>query len=236
MPDEEPATLTMIFTEMQARFLEVNQKINKYHTRLDIIEKNCKNLNMKITQIEDDYIKFDALDAMQDKKHTHETTIKEHCNRVRRENNLIIKGVKEASEDEEFIERLLNILLLKKEHISMKERVRKLNPDQKYPRPIMDVLPSSLKKNQCIKNCKLLKGMADFKIITVQPDLTKMQQLARSSPIQTRSKNRINAIDVDAGTSKQINRANKKGKRKAEDDVPTGQSSKQAMNDECETD
>ena len=110
MPDELPVTLTMILTEMLAQNLEVNQKMDKYHKRLDIIEKNCQNLSKRITQIEDDYIKLDALDAMQDKiSHTNETTIKKHCDRVRRENNLIIKGVKEASGDRKLIYRLLNI-------------------------------------------------------------------------------------------------------------------------------
>jgi len=198
---EESVTLAMMWSKMQEMHMETYTEMKMMHTKMDTylqrlekIENNYRNLETRVFNIEnDDYITQTELAGVQqqikDSNDAIYDEIKEQCDRIRRQNNIVVMGVPENENGSKLLQSLLDTIVDNKGHVVMQERIGKINASQKYPRPVRVVLSNSLIKKQTLRNCKALKGLAEFEKVSVRPDKTKQQQL-HVSPMQTRAKRR----------------------------------------------
>jgi len=175
--------------------LETNVKVDSILQRLETVEANHANLESRVARIEsEEFLTVNDMEEItyQIKKSSQESydEMKEQCDRMRRESNIILMGIQESHEGELLIDDLLETILPPNTAAVLKERVGKPSAEQKNPRPMRIVLANSLLKRQTLRNCKALKGLEKFKNISVKPDLTKIQQQERNSPVQTRSRKR----------------------------------------------
>jgi len=190
MGDNEPVTLERKLDMIWNEVTKTNSLMEGYLKRLEDIENKCEDLNKRVCEIENEEYATTTEVQQKIKQSSSEIAqeIKEQCDRVRRENNIILMGITESDQSTAIIDKLLSLIVSNPSHILLKERIGKFSSSQKYPRPVRVVLPSSLIKQATLRNCKILKGIPEFAKVSVQKDLTKIQQLERASPAETRSR------------------------------------------------
>jgi len=161
------------------------------NSKMNNVEECVREITNRITDLEGRYEEVptdvDNLETQLDKMRQNVfTDIKEQNQRLIRKCNLIIMGIAENTEGKDLLNSLLEIILPPGVNPLVTERVGVLKEGKPAIRPLRIVLPTTQHCRITLKNCGLLKNKQEFKKISIQKDLTKVQQDERS-PVFTRS-------------------------------------------------
>lgn len=192
-----------MYTEMMTNFKQTNTNILDIQStqrnildRLDKMEKekeemskNHASLSKSVSEVRKDVAQ--VVDGLQE---VHER-LAEEISRVRKMTNIVLFGLPEDDAGRILAQELMQILLPSShQHItSYDERLGAVNPTLNRPRPLRIRLSSATEKSAALSNCRKLKGLNQFKGISVKQDMTKFQQQsskARRTPVRTRSTSR----------------------------------------------
>jgi len=184
---------------------QMDNKLDSVAAKLDALEVQYTDLDNRVCALEQttQSTQHDVTD-IRNELDIAVNTIREENDRNRRKNNIIVMGIQESNNSDSTITDLLRLIAPNHTDASH-ERVGK--PDSSKNRPVRIMLPNSIIKRDALKNCFKLHNNDTFKGISVRPDLTKKQQLERSTPVQTRSitntrKQRTEAHDHNDSTTK----------------------------------
>ena len=180
---------------------EVKDSISKALARLDSVEAEQNRLKDRISSLEESSgVKVSKvvrdLNEARDK-------LQEDIERLRCSSNLILFNVEESEDGDKLASDLLSVIL--PNHAGGFPMIR--IPPQRSPdsdptsrRPLKVTLNNAGEKVIALRNCKLLKGLDQFRGISVKPDQTRKQRDITRSSIQTRSQKRNRQMeDEDNG-------------------------------------
>jgi len=120
---------------------------------------------------------------------------KENSERLKKENNIIIFGVKESGnigaadlkeKDEVQVKKILKELKL--ENIKLEKTIRISSKDKDRPSPLILVLKDKAERNKLLSKAKYLKQSNDFCNVFLCPDLTEAQRANYKRLIQERKR------------------------------------------------
>lgn len=188
--------------EFNKRTLKTTQKtVEDSKKELKSINEKLKGLESKINSVDQRVLVLEQANLNRCKKEDINSAVKnlqvelsETRQRAARLNNLIVFGIKENDEGELLFSQLLNILLPQGQHRIDSERLLG-NSNGNKPRPIRIFCSNPIVKRSMMANLKNLKGRQEFREVSVQLDLTKIQQEQAKArgPNATRAKAKANA-------------------------------------------
>ncbi len=198
MGTTEP-TLTDLMTTMKQnteKLTENTNAVNSFMEWIKGLENRVTDVETRVSTLEkktdENCSKDELMKAVKDLK----DDFAEQQKRASKRNNAIVFGIPESDAGQQLLQNLLNVLIpgeshkMNSERLGDPEKPRK-NPDQ--PRPLRLFLSNYALKRKLFSNLKNLKGLDEFKRVSVDKDLTKAEQLARPSRPVTRSQSALNA-------------------------------------------
>lgn len=135
-------------------------KVQHLEQRQDQIEFQVKNMGESVQQ---------EFKSVRDQ-------MNEMSQRTIRMSNIVMMGVEENSAGLALAKRIMTLILPSWDGIITDRRIGQPNPSKPRPRPLRIALSNSLLRTEALNNCNKLKGMDEFKSISVQKDLTRKEQ------------------------------------------------------------
>lgn len=176
-------------TDLDSLKTEVNnvrQDVAGIRSRVDTAEQQIKVNTARVSVVEE---RNDALESRMDDAEAKIDTLRkeyqEKMERIKRAANIMIFGIPESNEGILLATNLIHKILPERSGNYPMERHGDPGIQRSRPRPLRVQLNGAGEKFVALKNCKLLKGLVEFKGISVRPDQTKTQIQTRS---QTRNK------------------------------------------------
>lgn len=180
---------------------DVKQEFSGMKQRIYNIEVNAANTNDRVQVLE---TKTDSVIGRVDTAEDNIIAMKEQLDRIRREGNLMLFGVAENERGLETAVALLQLILPDHTGGFPMQRIGERNESKKRPRPLKVQLSNSGEKYIGLGNCHLLKGMDNFKGISVKPDYTKMQIVTRSQSRKRKQDDEQAAADSAKKSKQQV--------------------------------
>lgn len=200
-------------TDLMATMKENTEKLTANTNAVNSFMEYVKGLENRVTDVEsrvstlekknDENCSKDELKkAVKDLK----DEFSEQQKRASKRNNAIVFGIPETEAGQQLLQNLLNILIPGESHKMNSERLgdpTKPGKNPAQPRPLRLFLSNYALKRKLFSNLKNLKGIDEFKRVSVDKDLTKAEQLSRPPRPVTRSQSAANAAkNVSDGSIK----------------------------------
>lgn len=190
---------TAVKGELIGNFDGVNKGIDEVKSSIPVLQQDYVKLKDDQTKLQQD---------LNDLRNKVSSEIAEECRvhfqRQLRKMNLVIMGLTEELSIERSVLSSLFNAILPGYHLNQYTRIGQQNMDSNSVRPVRVIMDSAVTVSQVLSNCKKLKGLDEFKNISVRRDLTRIQQheIRRSSDGTTSS-------DSQTGPSNKSSKINK---------------------------
>ena len=169
-----------------------NSKLDESNRKLDEIKTEISAIKGRLTAVEDKQKELEEAQNSTEKKMVEgDKNLQEQIDQIRKASNLMIFNVEETDAALSLAKEALHIILPDhKEDFNLLRMKAFPNSTSNKPPPIRVFLSSPAERSQALKNKSLLKGLDQFKSISISADMTKNQQQKYSmrSPYRTRKR------------------------------------------------
>lgn len=168
-------------SSMESILGELKQSMDSMHTKFDNFSQQLKEVQDKVRNLEDGQVdlagKVSVLETTSATKmelSASQAELKEELERIRRASNVMMFGVEETEDGMRLADAVLRLILPHRtDHFVMHRQITKSTAK---PRPLKVLLNNPGERNMALSNRKLMKGIPEYKSISVQPDRTKIQR------------------------------------------------------------
>ena len=169
-----------------------NSKLDESNRKLDEIKTEMTALKARLTTVEDKQKELEESQSSLGKKVVEgDQNLQEQIDQIKKASNLMLFNVEETDAALSLAKEALHIILPNhKEDFNLLRMKAFPNSTTNKPPPIRVFLSSPAERSQALKNKSLLKGLDQFKSISISADMTKNQQKKYSlrSPYRTRKR------------------------------------------------
>lgn len=180
-------------SSIERTLVQLKQSMDSMHNKFDSFRQELTVVQTKVHDLESGQVELagrllglEATSASKEELTSCQTDLKEELDKIRKASNLMMFGVDETEGGMMIAGSLLRLLLPHRtdNYVMYRQNTKSTNK----PRPLKVLLNNPGERSLALTNKKLMKGIAEYKAISVQPDRTKIQRTASAEKYSQRLK------------------------------------------------